>query len=273
MKPIRTLIVDDEDLCRRGIRLLLSEDRDFELIGECANGRSAIRKINATNPDLVFLDIQMPEISGFDVLERIEPKKVPYVIFVTAYDEFAVKAFDVHALDYILKPFSKARFSRALDRAKSRIRSEEIASFGRSLTELMHDPGVRNRLRGGEAAEAGQALLERILIKTRDGLKFVEVEGIDWIEGTDYYVNLHCGSRSYLYRESLKSLLTKLPSARFVRVHRSAIVNLESVERISTESRADMYVVLKSGQSIKVSRRRKKMLLELFEEKFGLKNR
>lgn len=137
----------------------------------------------------------------------------------------------------------------------------------------MNDASARSRLRGTEAASADPAVLERILFKTRDGLKFIEVEGIDWIEGTDYYVNLHCGSKSHLYRESLKSLLTKLPSMRFVRVHKSAIVNLKSIERISTESRSDMYVILKSGQSIKVSRRRRKMLMELFEEKFGLKNR
>jgi len=275
MKPIRTLIVDDEELCRRGVRLLLSEDGDFELLGECASGSEAIDKINTLHPHLVFLDIQMPEITGFDVLKNIAPEAVPYIIFVTAYDEFAVKAFDVHALDYILKPYSKTRFSEALARAKETIGKDEIDRFGRSLTGLLNDSSFMESFHGKETSPIGSNddVLERILIKERDGLKFIEVDDIDWIEGTDYYANLHCGAKSYLYRESLKNLEHRLPSSRFVRVHKSAIVNLESIQKISTETRNELTLILKSGQMVNVSRRRKKPLMKLFEDKFGLKNR
>jgi two-component system, LytTR family, response regulator len=270
MDPIRTLVVDDEQLARRGLRTLVDRHPDCSVVGVCADGREAIARIGELKPDLVLLDIQMPEISGFNVLERLPRDALPVVIFVTAYDEFAVRAFEVHALDYVLKPVSQQRLQEALDRAVAQVRGRRLAEYGSTLLAAVAD--IQHGREGGTGGDARQAgRLDRIMVRVGEAIQFVEVADIEWIEGADYYVTLHAGGKEYLYRESLKNLEQRLDPAQFVRIHVSAIVNLAKVREIRREFGADYEVVLLGGRRLAVSRRRKKHLLDLGASHFGLK--
>lgn len=270
--PIRTIITDDEEVAREGLKLLLSEKPDFQVVSVCRNGREAISEIAELRPELLLLDIRMPEISGFDVLERIPRDSLPVVIFITAYDEFAIKAFEMHAIDYILKPFSQDRLDKALERAKDFIRDKKISDFGKSLAAMLIDyrsAGVANEASGfGEP----ERQLERIMIRDNKRIVFVDVNDIDWIEGADYYTVLHSGEKSFLYRESLRNLESKLPPSRFLRIHMSAIVNLDKIEEIKEVHKSDYRVVMRDGKELRVSRRRKKRLFMLGAQKFGFRN-
>jgi two-component system, LytTR family, response regulator len=270
MERISTIIVDDEQLARRGLKTLVERHRDFAVVATCANGRDAIARIAELRPDLVLLDIQMPEISGFDVLERLGADRLPVVIFVTAYDEYAIRAFEVRALDYLLKPVSQKRFDEALDRAAARIRDRRLAEYGSTLLSAVAE------IQKGHDGQAGRdtgpgARLERIMVRVGDAIQFVEVADIEWIEGADYYVTLHAGGREFLYRESLKHLEERLDAAQFVRIHVSAIVNLGKVREIRRNLGGDYEVTLTGGRRLAVSRRRKKELLELGAARFGLR--
>ena len=270
MDPVRTLIVDDEQLARRGLKTLVDRHPECAVVGVCADGREAIARIGELRPDLVLLDIQMPEITGFDVLAQLPRDVVPVVIFVTAYDEHAVRAFEVHALDYVLKPVSQARLREALDRAVAQVRGRRLAEYGSTLLAAVADIQQRGDEPNGGSAPSGPPL-DRIMVRTGDVIQFVEVADIEWIEGADYYVTLHAGGKAHLYRESLKNLEQRLDPAQFVRIHVSAIVNLAKVREIRRELGADYEVVLAGGQRLAVSRRRKKTLLELGAARFGLK--
>jgi two-component system LytT family response regulator len=270
MDRVTTVIVDDEVLARRGLKTLVERRPEFAVVAVCANGRDAMARITELRPDLVLLDIQMPEITGFDVLERLPHDVLPVVVFVTAYDEYAIRAFEARALDYLLKPVSQARLDEALDRALARVRDRRLAEYGQTLLAAVAE------LQGGKPGEAGPAAapadrLERIMIKTGDAIHFVEVADIEWIEGADYYVTLHAGGRDYLYRESLKHLEDRLDPSQFLRIHVSAIVNLAKVREIRRAFGGDYTVVLGSGKRLAVSRRRKKDLLDLGAARFGLK--
>jgi two-component system LytT family response regulator len=274
MDPIRTLVVDDEQLARRGLKTLVDRHPECTVVGVCADGREAIARISDLKPDLVLLDIQMPEITGFDVLERLPPGAVPVVIFVTAYDEYAVRAFEVHALDYVLKPVSQERLREALDRAVAQVRGRALAAYGSTLLSAVAEIQQRGEGRPGGGAPAGAPAspgLDRIMVRVGESIQFVEVADIEWIEGADYYVTLHAGGKEYLYRESLKNLEQRLDPAQFVRIHVSAIANLAKVREIRREFGSDYEVVLASGRRLAVSRRRKKALLELGASRFGLK--
>ena len=268
MERVTTVIVDDELLARRGLKTLVERRPEFTVVSLCANGRDAIARITELGPDLVLLDIQMPEISGFDVLERLPPEALPVVVFVTAYDEYALRAFEARALDYLLKPVSQKRLDEALDRALSRVRDRRLAEYGRTLLEAVAE------LRGGDASRpAGEAgtRLQRIMVKNGEAIQFVEVPDIEWIEGADYYVTLHAGGKDYLYRESLKHLEERLDRGQFVRIHVSAIVNLAKVREIRRGFGGECAVLLASGKRLPVSRRRRKDLLDLGAARFGLK--
>lgn len=268
MERVTTVIVDDELLARRGLKTLVERRPEFTVVSLCANGRDAIARITELGPDLVLLDIQMPEISGFDVLERLPPEALPVVVFVTAYDEYALRAFEARALDYLLKPVSQKRLDEALDRALSRVRDRRLAEYGRTLLEAVAE------LRGGDASRpAGEAgtRLQRIMVKNGEAIQFVEVPDIEWIEGADYYVTLHAGGKDYLYRESLKHLEERLDPGQFVRIHVSAIVNLAKVREIRRGFGGECAVLLASGKRLPVSRRRRKDLLDLGAARFGLK--
>ena len=228
---MRALIVDDEPLARDGLRLALAEHPDVELVGEAGNGAEALRLVAELAPDLLFIDVQMPELSGLEVAARIaQEPNAPAIVFVTAYDSFALRAFDVHALDYVLKPIDEARFAEAIRRARV-----QSATRVRDALAAMRAP-ARLAIRDGEA------------------IVFVAVDDIDWIEAADYYVEIHAGARTYLHRETMQRLQTLLDPERFVRIHRSRLVNRDRVAEIRWEPRGEMVVVTTSGAALKVAR-------------------
>jgi two-component system LytT family response regulator len=220
---IRTLIVDDEPLARMGLSSLLARDPETEVVGECGSGPDAIDTIRAIRPDLLFLDVQMPGCDGFDVLEQLGTAAPRAVIFVTAYDRYALKAFEAEALDYLLKPFDDARFAKALERAKSILRER---------------PGRQTRL----------------LVKSAGRVTILKSDEIDWIEAADYYACLHVGGKSHLVRRSLAELEAELDPAAFCRIHRSAIVNLDRVREMRLDANGEYEVVLRDGSPLRLSR-------------------
>jgi len=233
----RALIVDDEPLARESIRVLLERDADVEIVGECS-GVDAAAAVARTRPHIMFLDVQMPEIDGFDLLGRIGEQAVPAVVFVTAYDEFAVRAFEVQALDYLLKPFDDARFLRTLARAKERAAAPP------------RPPGTTKR--------------QRFLVRVRDRIVVLNAADIDWIEAADYYASIHTGGHSYLLREPLSDLEKSLDPAIFFRVHRSAIVNLCRIREIEPLFHGDSVLVLSGGSRVKLSRARREEFERVF---------
>lgn len=272
---LRVAIIDDEPLAREGIRLLLGVDPEVEIVGESGSGFDAVSLIRRVRPDLVFLDVQMPEMNGFEVMAALAPDEVPAVIFVTAFDRYAIRAFDVHALDYLLKPFDDDRFYDALRRAKDQLRLSRVSDLSQRLISLLAtyeakgapDPGrevprdrgsrpeAEGQGAGGEGAGPdGEKYLTRIAIKDIGRVVFLSVEEIDWIEAADYYVQIHAGGRSYLHRESMNSLEGRLDPARFMRIHRSAIVNRDRVKELRSQGRRDLVVVLAGGAELKVAR-------------------
>jgi two-component system, LytTR family, response regulator len=250
MTPIRVVIVDDEPIARRGIRQLLAPHQDVEIAGEARNGREAVQMLRAIAPDLVFLDVQMPELDGFGVLRQLDAPRLPAVIFVTAHDTFAVRAFELHAIDYLVKPVHEARFEDALQRARERFASRNTAELSRRLSELL-----ANGARPGAAASPDPP--RRLVIATGGTDLVLDVAEIAWIEADDYYAAVHAGGRRHLLRESLASLEQRLGGSRFVRVHRSAMVNLEHVREIRARMSGDSVVVLRNGTEIPLSRRRR----------------
>lgn len=268
---IRTVIVDDEPLARDSVRLLLRRDPDIEIIAECGNGAEASSFLLAHRTDLLFLDIQMPEMSGFDVLRRLPPSSMPAVVFVTAFDEFAIEAFEVRALDYLLKPFDDERFMLALARAKSQIRQERIGEFSRRLLDLLEhhagqDPTAREEIRSSELRQEEQdGYLTRLMIKSGGRVLFLRVEDIVWIEAADNYVQLHIGQKkAHLLRETLNALEAKLSPSMFFRIHRSTIVNLNHVVELQPYANGDYVVLLDNGMKLKLSRGRYEKLNEKF---------
>jgi two-component system LytT family response regulator len=229
---IRTLVVDDEPLARSNILHLLRGNPQVEILGECDSATAALDEIRTRKPDLVFLDVRMPEYDGFDVLEMLGAEAPPAVIFVTAYDQYALKAFDTGALDYLLKPFNNARFARALERAKERIAHRREAP----------------------------ARMDRFTIKAAGAVIFLPTVDIDWIEAADYYASLHVGTKTHLVRRSMNDLESDLDPAQFCRVHRSTIVNLERVRQLRFDSDAEYELVLADGTKLRLSRRYRKDL-------------
>jgi two-component system LytT family response regulator len=241
-QKIRALIVDDEPLARSNVRVLLRLDPEVEIIGECGSGAEALKEIREARPDLVFLDVQMPECDGFDVVERLGQNLPAAVIFVTAYDQYALRAFEAGALDYLLKPFENARFERALDRAKHRI------FHGR-------DPLGTDQLGKDQPRK-----LERLIIKSVGEVAFIKVSEIDWIGAADYYASLHVGAKTYLLRRSMSELEQELDPEVFCRIHRSAIVKLDRVHGLRVSEDGEYDVLLENGTKLRMSRRYRKQL-------------
>ena len=238
---IRTVIVDDEPLARQRIRELLVDAGDVEVSAECANGEAAIQVIKASTPDLLFLDIQMPELDGFDVLQAVGVGRVPVVIFITAYDQFAVRAFEAHALDYLLKPFDDERFEAALERARERIRQQRGGVPDPRLQQLMQE--VR-----------GRDYLQRLVVPAGPRSTFVRTEDIDWIEAERNYIRLHVGERAWLLRENLGSVESALDPSKFCRIHRSTIVNIDRIQSVETRFGGGYAVVLHNGTKLNTGR-------------------
>ncbi|HEV8357760.1 MAG TPA: LytTR family DNA-binding domain-containing protein [Gemmatimonadales bacterium] len=252
---LRVIVVDDEPLARSGVADLVRKDAGLEVVAECADGLSALEAIERLRPDLVLLDVQMPELDGFEVLRRLDPARRPAVIFITAFDEFAVRAFDVHALDYLVKPFDDARFAEALERAK-----RAVGAGGGELSRRL-DALLTQLAAGGTLEE----YRNRIVVKTAGRVFFIRVEDLDWIEAADYCVKLHTGGKSHVIRDSMSALEERLDPRRFFRANRSAIVNLDRVREIQPYTRGDQVVLLQDGTRVKLSRARR---LEL-EERLG----
>jgi two-component system, LytTR family, response regulator len=248
---IKTLIVDDEPLARRNLRLLLDKDPQIEVVAECPNGREAVKAINAFEPDLIFLDIQMPEMDGFDVLQKVGANRIHAIIFVTAFDQYALKAFEVHALDYLLKPFDDARFSRALKQAKAQIEQRQMNRIGKKLLALLEE---RERKRGNELPST---FLTRLMVKVGNRVVLLKVNDIDWVEADGNYAKLHVGSKSHLLREKMNDLEAQLDPQRFVRIHRSIIVNLDRIKEMHPHFNGDYIIVLQDGAKLKLSRSRR----------------
>ena len=263
---IRALIVDDEPLARRGIRQLLEPNDDIEIVGECRNGREALAALDTASPDLVFLDVQMPEIDGFEVVRTRGPSRMPHVIFVTAYDEFAVRAFETHALDYLVKPVNEARFAAALDRARERMRFTEALELTRRIGDLLaaHDHRLDRGAEESAAPAASFVPARRLVVPTSTGDLVLDVDEIDWIQAEDYYAALHARGRRHLIRESLASLEQRLDPRRFIRVHRSAIVSVDRIREMrSAAATGESFLVLRDGTRVPVSRRRREHVSEL----------
>lgn len=257
--PIRTFIVDDEPLAREGIRLLLQGDPEIEVVGEAGAGREAVLQIQQLHPDLVFLDVQMPEMTGFQVLSALDPSMVPAVIFVTAYDRYALQAFEVHALDYLLKPFDDERFADAVRRAKSHLQLARAWDLRQQLLSLLADVSQPQQPQPEKPPEQP----ERLAIKDGARVVFLRFDEIDWIEAADYYVQIHAGGKSYLHRETMMSLERRLDAGLFVRIHRSAIVNRRRIRELRNGRQREAVVVLEGGQAIKVSRSQQAKLAAL----------
>lgn len=247
---LKALIVDDEPPARRKIRRFLERDTEVRVVGEAAGGAEAVAAIRAADPDVVFLDIQMGEMDGFGVLEALEDGRLPEVVFVTAHDEYALKAFDVAAVDYLLKPFDAERFARALERAKKRVRGGSGAALESNVRRLLSAVG--------HTAEGTR----RILVKTRDRAVLLKVGDIEWIRAAGNYVELHAGEEEYLLRETLEGMGRKLDPESFLRVHRSFVVNAEFVRHIRPESHGDHVIVMRDGSRIRLSRRYRDRLPE-----------
>jgi two-component system LytT family response regulator len=230
---IRTLIVDDEPLARANITTLLGTDPEISIVGECGSGTQAIEAVRDSKPGLLFLDVQMPGCDGFDVLERLGSDAPAAVVFVTAYDQYAIQAFEVEALDYLLKPFDDARFFRALTRAKAHLQQHAAERPGSAAAH----PGM-----------------ERLIVKSAGRVVFLETAEVDWIEAADYYACLHVGARTHLVRRSMSDLERDLDPKMFCRTHRSSIVNIARVRELRLDSNGEYEVALNDGTKLKVSR-------------------
>ena len=267
--PIRVLIVDDEPLARAGLKKLCERDPEIEVVGECTDGRAAVAAIEQVEPDLLLLDIQMPFMDGFEVLCAVGPDRMPQVIFVTAYDQFALRAFEVHALDYLLKPFGDKRFLDAIARAKQAIRQAGSSDLRARLLGLLEAVGLEEQ-HGAEPTHAAMAssnathpFVSRIAVKERGRVFLVRADEIDWIEAADYCAKLHLRDSVYVIRESMKSLSARLDPDHFFRVSRSAIVNLDRIREIQPFSRGSQIVILKDGTQVTLSRTRREALARL----------
>ena len=264
MADLRVLIVDDEPLARRGVRQLLAQEPDTTVVGESRNGREATRALRELAPDLVFLDVQMPDLDGFGVLREHGVERMPLVVFVTAHDEFAVQAFEAHAVDYLVKPLNAGRFARTMARVRERHRAGAVMQIASQLGAMLA------AVQGDASRDAGRLdwpvidsrYARRLVVPTPTGDTVVEVDTIDWIEADDYYARLHVGRSQHLLRQSLNTLVEQLDPSAFVRVHRSAIVRLDRIRRVQGAGRR-VVVVLADDTRVPVSRRRSAELRSL----------
>jgi two-component system LytT family response regulator len=249
---IRTLIVDDEPLARERLRGLLAEEPEVEIVAECGDGCQAVLAIEELKPDLVFLDVQVPNLDGFHILERVGPDRIPAVVFVTAYDQYALRAFDVRAVDYILKPFGRERFQKALEKARAQITREKSSDLSGQLVALlekMRPPQVR--------------FLKRVMIKESGRLFLLSTADIDWVEASGNYVRLHVGATSHLLRETMNRLEGRLDPERFLRIHRCTIVNIERIKELQPWFHGDHIVILRDDRQLTMSASYREKLDEL----------
>ena len=239
---IRVLLVDDEPLARDMLREMLAGDPHVQIVRESCNGREALEAIRAETPDLIFLDVQMPEVGGFEVLTSLGKENVPYVIFVTAYDQYAVRAFEVQALDYLLKPFDQERFDISWQRAKARLLRDRNGGMDQRILALL------------EELKAGNKYLERLVIKAAGRIYFLETREIDWIEAEGNYVSVHSAKKTHMLRETISSLEAQLDPGKFVRIHRSSIIRLDFIQELQPWFHGEYRVILRDGTQLTLSR-------------------
>jgi two-component system, LytTR family, response regulator len=250
MKKIRVLVADDEPLARERLTTLLSSEPDVEVVAQARDGEDAVTAIHDHSPDLVFLDVQMPQMNGFDVIEAVGTDKMPLVIFVTAYDQHALKAFQVRALDYLLKPFDRERFTDALQRARKQIERDETGDLGRRLLALVKD------------LRRDQPRSDRLVVKSGGRLFFLRTDEIDWVEAAGNYVRLHVGTASHLLRETMNAIEGRLDPEKFFRIHRSRIVNMERIQELQPWLNGEYAVLLRTGTRLTLSRGYREKLQE-----------
>jgi two-component system, LytTR family, response regulator len=239
---IQALIVDDEPLARERVRSMLRDEADVEIVGECGDGPAAVAAVKKLSPDILFLDVQMPGMDGFDVLRQLDKKQIPIVIFVTAYDQHALKAFEVHALDYLLKPFKPARFKQTLQRARDTLAQKQSGTLPEGLLELLAQ------------AKSAPGYLSRIAVKTGERTVFIKTAQVDYFEAAGNYVVLHAGKENHVVRETLTALEEKLEAKKFVRINRSTIVNVEQIKELQPMFKGEHVVVLHSGKQLTLTR-------------------
>lgn len=254
MQRIKTIIVDDEASAREGVLFLLQKDPHIEVIAICKNGIEAIDAINDFKVDLMFLDIQMPMVDGFEVIRSVAQSRLPEIIFTTAYDQFALKAFEVHALDYLLKPFTDDRFYKSLTQAKRIIQNQNAKEDRQELIKIISNKNNPTSKNIELIDQADGVEINRLIVKEAGHVNFINLGDILWIEAYDYYVKIHVSNRFHLLRKSMKNLEEILPKDHFARIHKSSIVNLQYIQHIKRLGNGEYEVQLKSGASMKVSR-------------------
>jgi two-component system LytT family response regulator len=264
-RPLRVLVVDDELLARQRLEDLLDQESGVSVVGTATNGVEAVEAIRSLAPDLVFLDVQMPGMTGFDVVAEVGPGKMPATVFVTAYDQYALRAFDVAALDYLVKPFDDDRFEIAFQRARRLVELEEVGRMTRRLVSMLHEE-PRPSPAAGPAGSPSAGYLERIAVEMRGQVRVLPVTRIDYITASGPYAELHVGDKTYIIRERMQTLEERLDPSHFFRIHRSAIVRLELIETLLRSSGGDYAVRLRGGTELSVSRSRREEL----EERLGL---
>jgi two-component system LytT family response regulator len=278
VSKIRTLVVDDEQMARERVLSFLQQEDDVEVVGECSDGAEAVRAIRTHAPDLVFLDVQMPGVDGFGVIEAVGADRMPTVVFVTAYDEYALRAFEVHALDYLLKPFGRDRFRETLKHARSSLDRQRAGDLGRRLLALVGSPstegaapgfgGTGPRPSADRGSQREDLRLDRLVVKSGGRVFFLRTEDIDWIEAAGNYVRLHMGDESHLFRETMNNIEARLDTRRFVRVHRSRIVNTDRIKELQPAPTGEYLVVLHNGARLPLSRGYRDKLQEQLGKRF-----
>jgi two-component system LytT family response regulator len=261
-RKIRTLIVDDEPLARERVRSMAVEEPDLDVIGEARDGHEAVDAILSQAPDLVFLDVQMPKLDGFEVISSVGADRMPPVVFVTAFDQHALRAFEVQALDYLLKPFDRERFRSALSRVRHQIDDKESGALGKKLLALVRDiQGDGPKDAPAPAAPAARKS-DRMVVKSGGRLFFLRADEIDWVEAAGNYVRLHVGAESHLLRETMNAIETRLPPDTFFRIHRSRIVNIERIKELQPWFNGEYVVILRNGTKLTLSRGYREKLQE-----------
>jgi len=260
MEKIRCVIVDDEKFAREGVAMLLTNDSDFELVDTCANGKQAIESIIHFEPDLIFLDIQMPDMNGFEVLKALPANLKPLVVFITAFDQYAIKAFEASAFDYLLKPFDDDRFYDVLKRSKNQIKLLKSGKYSQNIEEL-----VKQFTKPAEIAEKPQQeITNRIMVKREGGVTFIDVNDVLAVEASDYYLKIITSTDEHVMRKSLNSIEEKLSSNKFVRIHRSTIVNIDYIKSIEKFTADEHIVIMKNDSRYRISKSGRKNLKDKF---------
>ncbi|HVZ66175.1 MAG TPA: LytTR family DNA-binding domain-containing protein [Lacunisphaera sp.] len=266
-QSIRTLVVDDEPLAREGILTLLAQDPEIEVVGSCADGQSAVTAIRTQRPDLVFLDVQMPKRSGFEVISELKPAERPAVVFVTAYDQYAIQAFENCAVDYLLKPFRDSRFVGALTRAKAEIRRQRVVSMGETMERLLACVQAMVRTDAvpveAPATPAAAAPSDRVVIKAGSDLHFIKTADIVWVEAQADFVRVHTTGAAQLVRETLQNFERRVDPGKFLRIHRSSLVNLDHVKKVTPALYGDYIVLLSDETKLRLSRKNRGRLKQI----------